>query len=250
MAILSGGTISVDLATGSLVVIDSSGNIIDTHSLDILSGYSVDSLEGQPFDANNQRSYTDEAGVIWTQTQTDSGEWIVTNNLGYQKIETTTYNAEGQKTGETIVSTTGENYTIVYTYTDSGTTEYISGVRQAGDTLANIDMTISHDLNGDLIDFSGTWENAIPVYTIVFTTTYTYTDEDGVEWTGTDTENSNGNYIEYETSINGDWRKATGIDNSDDSFRYEIESNGDWFQCVSTLNADGSWDTHFTDSNS
>jgi len=125
MAILSGGTISVDLATGSLVVKDSNGDIISTHSFDTLSGYSVDSLEGQPFDANNQRSYTDEVGVIWTQTQIDSGEWIVTNNLGYQKMETTTYNAEGQKNGETIVSTTGENYTIVYTYTDAGTIEYI-----------------------------------------------------------------------------------------------------------------------------
>ena len=86
-----------------------------------IKDYRIDPIS---FDANNQRSYTDEAGVIWTQTQTDLGEWIVTNNLGYQKIETTTYNAEGQKTGETIVSTTGENFTIVYTYTDADTTEY------------------------------------------------------------------------------------------------------------------------------
>jgi len=203
MAILSGGTISVDLATGSLVVIDSSGNIINTHSLDTLSGYSVDSLEGQSFDANNQRSYIDEVGVIWTQTQTDLGEWIVTNNLGYQKIETTAYNAEGQKTGETIVSTTGENYTVVYTYTDAGTIEYISGVKQAGDTLANIDMTISYDLNGDFIDFSATWENSMPVDTIIkgtpgddILTVYSNTTSVQAD-AGTDTVVFSGNYADY-----------------------------------------------------
>ena len=88
MAILSGGTLSADIATESIVAKNPNGDVISTYSFDTLSGYSVDALEGQTY-VNNKRSYTDEAGVIWTQIQTDTtGSSLV----GYQNTETTTNN--------------------------------------------------------------------------------------------------------------------------------------------------------------
>ena len=212
MATLSGGTISADLATGSLVVKDPNGDIVVTHPFDTLSVYSVDALEDQPYNDNNQRSYVDNDGVIWTQIQSDTignnstgyqNTQTVINNLGYQKTEVTTYNTNGNKTDEVIVSTTGENYTIVYTYTETARISYMSGVKQTGDNLATIDLTSSVSLNGDFISFSGTWENAIPVDTVVkgtkggdTLTVYSNTDSVRAD-SGIDTAVFSGNYGDY-----------------------------------------------------
>jgi len=212
MATLSGGTISADLATGSLVVKDPNGDIVVTHPFDTLSVYSVDALEDQPYNDNNQRSYVDNDGVIWTQIQSDTignnstgyqNTQTVINNLGYQKTEVTTYNTNGNKTDEVIVSTTGENYTIVYTYTETARISYMSGVKQTGDNLATIDLTSSVSLNGDFISFSGTWENAIPVDTVVkgtkggdTLTVYSNTDSVRAD-SGIDTAVFSDNYGDY-----------------------------------------------------
>jgi len=211
MAILSGGTLSADIATESIVAKNPNGDVISTYSFDTLSGYSVDALEGQSY-VNNKRSYTDEAGVIWTQIQTDTtGSSLVgyqntettTNNLGYQKTETTVYNTEGKKTDETIVSVTGENYTIVYTYTDTGRTGYTSGIKQTDDILSSVDFTSSVDLNGDFVSLSGTWENSMPVDTIIKgtksdDTLILYSNTTSVQAdAGTDTVVFSGNYADY-----------------------------------------------------
>ena len=121
MAILSGGIIEFDLSNGSAVLKDFDAVIIAESSLDTKTGYSVDQLENQSFDINSQRSYTDDKGITWTQTIIGNS-WVVTNNLGYERIETWVNDTNDIKATETFTSTNGEDYSSAYTYTDNGYT--------------------------------------------------------------------------------------------------------------------------------